>query len=187
MKRNNKGFTLVELIIATAILGIVVTGIYGFMVTGANSYRSVSSSIQLQTAAQQAMGQIQETVLDCDTAVYVPTAGEALYLLNQDSDTDKYTLCAYTLDADGLNYQQLTATTATEVSAIEGSKKHPLSELATDFMAETGESDGGRISGITITLTLERDGKSYTGTQTIALRNSPKTVDSLETLLTLAS
>ncbi len=186
-KGNNKGFTLVELIIATAILGIVVVGIFGFMQTGANSYRSVSSGIRLQTAAQQAMSQVQETVLDCDTAMYISTAGDAMYLLSRDDDTDDYTLSAYQMGSDDLEYRQLSVTSATDESSIEASEAHMLSEDVSAFSADAGETENGRVTGVGITLTLERDGKSYTGKQTIALRNTPQLANSVEELLDQAS
>lgn len=192
MKRNNRGFTLVEMIIATAILGIVIVGVFGFMLAGANSYRSVSTNVRLQTAAQQVMNQIQETVLDCDTAIYAPeVTGNELYLLNTSTDPatgdEINTISVYKPGAGTLDYWQTDVTAATlEAELIAESEKHTISDEATYFYASLDKS-GAAVNSVTVEVTLTRQGKTYTGRQTIALRNQPKALASAAEILAAAN
>ena len=52
---NNRGFTLIELIISIAILAVVMVAALGFMGTGANLYTRNSIQIGLQNASEQAL------------------------------------------------------------------------------------------------------------------------------------
>lgn len=181
MKRNNRGFTLIELIVAVAILGIVAAGAFGFMVSGANSYRSIFSGVSLQYASQQAMNQIQETVIDCNTAVYVPPAGDEVYLLSVD-DAGIYTVRSYVFSVGAVDYRQTEVTSGSETTTVTDSDPHLLTNDVTAFSADVKEKSGKAVS-VTITVTLTRQDKTYTGTQDIALRNTPVVVPSLEKLL----
>ena len=52
---NNRGFTLIELIVSIAILAVVMVAALGFMGTGANLYTRNSIQIGLQNASEQAL------------------------------------------------------------------------------------------------------------------------------------
>lgn len=66
---NNKGLTLVELIITIAIVGIVSGSIVGFMVTGANGYTRTNSDVNLQYEVQLTMNQLQDMIIDADKGI----------------------------------------------------------------------------------------------------------------------
>lgn len=184
IKRNSKGFTLIELIVATAILCVVAVGAFTFMVAGANSYRSVYTNVSLQYAMQQAMGQIQETVLDCNTAIFgSDTAGDdQLYLLSQNPDKT-YTLRTYTLSDGNIFYQEIPSVTKdTSPGSIAGSEKHLLVQNVTDFTAVI-DHDGSQVLSVSISVQLTRQGKTCASTQEIAPRNRAVPASSLEALL----
>lgn len=183
-KQNNKGFTLIELIVATALLGIVAAGAFGFMVAGANSYRSVYTNVSLQYAMQQAMGQIQETILDCNTAVCgSDAAGSALYLLNRDETTGAYTVRAYTLSDGSVLFQQADdVQKSTNPAAITGSDPHILVQNVSSFAVQIHKS-GDQAVSVTVSLDLTQQGKTYSSTQEIALRNRVPQTATLENLL----
>lgn len=64
MRDNNKGLSLVELIVAIAIMAIVGLAIGGFMVTGTRSYASSSAEVNLQYEAQLVSNQINDLLID---------------------------------------------------------------------------------------------------------------------------
>ncbi|PXV93319.1 prepilin-type N-terminal cleavage/methylation domain-containing protein [Lachnotalea glycerini] len=74
--QNNKGLTLIELIVAIAIVGIVSVSIVSFMVMGANSYKKANSDINLQYEAQLTMNQLQDMVIDADKGITYERKGE---------------------------------------------------------------------------------------------------------------
>ena len=79
MKKNQKGFTLVELIIAVAIVAIVSVTIVSFMIAGSRSYASSSTETNIQQEAQIAMNQISDLIIDTSKAVtykYQADAGD---------------------------------------------------------------------------------------------------------------
>ncbi|MCR5602470.1 MAG: type II secretion system GspH family protein, partial [Lachnospiraceae bacterium] len=51
---KNGGFTLVEILIAAAIVGILGAGIFGFMSVGANNFRESRTEVNLQNESQLA-------------------------------------------------------------------------------------------------------------------------------------
>ena len=67
--KENKGITLVELVVAIAILAIASTAIVSFMITGTKSYASSSADINLQYEAQLVLTQIQELMVDATEGV----------------------------------------------------------------------------------------------------------------------
>ena len=76
MRKDQKGFTLVELIIAVAILAIVTLAVCGFIVVGSRSYTSANTDIMLQQDAQLALNQISDVIIDTtDSISYGVRAG----------------------------------------------------------------------------------------------------------------
>lgn len=75
---NNKGFTLVEVMTAVAIIGLVITAITGFMVVGSRTFASTSSEVNLQYESQLAFNQLQDLVIDTSLGIaysYVDSSG----------------------------------------------------------------------------------------------------------------
>ena len=48
VRKDQRGFTIVELLIAVAILSIVVASVCGFILVGSNSYAAANSDINVQ-------------------------------------------------------------------------------------------------------------------------------------------
>lgn len=69
MKENNKGFSLLELVIAMCILTIIGFMLLSIIQSGTNSYSRTSKSINVQNEAQLAMDQIQEILIDATNGV----------------------------------------------------------------------------------------------------------------------
>ena len=73
---NNRGFTLIELIVSIAILAVVMVAALGFMGTGANLYTRNSIQIGLQNASEQALTQMDQEILDADTGLVWKAAAD---------------------------------------------------------------------------------------------------------------
>lgn len=69
MRKDHKGFTLVELIIAVAIMSIVTLAVCGFIVVGSRSYASANTDIMLQQEAQLALNQISDVIIDTTDSI----------------------------------------------------------------------------------------------------------------------
>lgn len=80
-KADNRGLTLVELLIAIAITSVVAVAIFGFIVVGARSFSSTSSDINIQHEAQLVFNQLQDLLVD--TAIGVD------YMYSDSAETDK--------------------------------------------------------------------------------------------------
>lgn len=77
-KRNNKGYTLVELLITLAIFGIIMLGIAMIMRTTSISYLNGSSEVAMQTEVQIVANQLEELLVDATTdftGVYTDASG----------------------------------------------------------------------------------------------------------------
>lgn len=68
-KLNNDGFSMVELLVATAILGIVSVIIYSFMVSGSRFYEKTSADTDIQMEAQLVANQISDLIIDCEVNI----------------------------------------------------------------------------------------------------------------------
>ncbi|MCR5225663.1 MAG: prepilin-type N-terminal cleavage/methylation domain-containing protein [Eubacterium sp.] len=75
---NNKGFTLVELVVAFAILALIATGIVGIMSSNSVLFRKTKKDINISTSAQESYNKITEDLMQ---AKYVYIEG---YTANTD-------------------------------------------------------------------------------------------------------
>ena len=69
MKKNQKGFTIVELLIAITILSIVMAVVCGFILVGSRSYAAGNSDINVQQEAQLALNQMSDVMIDTTRSV----------------------------------------------------------------------------------------------------------------------
>ena len=74
-KKNKKGFTLVELVVGTAILSIIGLTTAMLMTSGTNMYRNVHRRSTVLFKSQVAATQLQQAIVDCEYpfAVYNDT------------------------------------------------------------------------------------------------------------------
>ena len=175
LKKNNRGFTLTELIVATAILGIIAAATSAFMAAGARTYSSVSYSIRLQYEAQLVMAQLQEYAVDCadgiawDDALPWDEDAKILYIVN---GTDVH-LFKFDSETGSLSYAEVSKADELNEGSI-------IYELTAEHIADMDVTldDGQAV----ITLQMQRNSKTYSATQIIALRNRPEHATSWVTL-----
>lgn len=98
IKKNNLGFTLVELICAIAILAIISVSIVTFITVSSTSFKESNTEVNLQYETQVAVNRIKDLIMDTNRAVcyYVTPGAEAgdpdvannLLVLNEEVATD---------------------------------------------------------------------------------------------------
>ena len=166
LRKNNRGFTLTELIVSTAILGIVALATSAFMIAGTRTYSSVNYTVRLQYEAQIAMAQLQEYTVDCTDGIAWDDDAKILYIVNgndvhlfkYDPDLTKQTLSyAKTTKAATLNVPPTSYALAAE----------HITDM--DVKLSKGQAE--------ITLQMQRNNKTYSATQIIAMRNRPVVED----------
>ena len=164
LKKNRKGFTLVELLVAFGILAVVMVMVGSIIKMGSGTYKGISDNLNLQAESQLAMSQIHEYVIDCNAAVAYDKNSYALYLFNAHSEDDKYDGYKLAMSSGTLwLYTRIVDTPST--SGFTDSDKQPMSRNVTSFEAEL---DGHSVK---ITLEYGLGGDTYTAEQTIAFRN----------------
>lgn len=182
--KNNKAFTLVELLVSLTIFLIVLTAIFGLMLTSARTYTSVNNNLSLQTESQLASNQLSNYLIDCNEAVGM-TNSNTLVIINEDSNTTDAIYTAYVFEFDSsakeLNYGK---TTVTKVVNAQGAVTYSgsLDDVATDLISKDVKSftvtlnsnSDNNITSVDYTLDMENRTKELTVSKTVALRNSPQ-------------
>lgn len=70
MRKNNKGLTLIELVVTIAIIAIFSGVVVSLIGLGSNTYRATSGNAKIQMETQEAADQIQNLIIDANRSVY---------------------------------------------------------------------------------------------------------------------
>lgn len=89
MRTDNRGLTLVELLVSIAIASIVSIAIFSFMIVGARSFQKTSADVNVQHESQLVLNQLQDLLVDTNVGVEY----------NKDESTSDATLTLYNYDA----------------------------------------------------------------------------------------
>lgn len=193
--KKNKGFTLIEMVVAFAVLSIAVFGIGGFFVSAARSYSSVSDETSLQYEAQLALNQVENMLIDSTLGVsynYVDEAGSYQFVKKDGDATGtaaSKVLYAYNineadpakLDIMMLKWVKATNAIYYRVEQITGSVTSInsiniaegdwdlLAEDVTSFAVDLSEYE--KTKKVKLHLDFENRSKDYETTGTVVLRN----------------
>lgn len=164
-KLNNKGISLVELVIGIAISAIVISILAMMMATSSNNYRTTSAEVSLQSEAQTILNQLETLVMEAYNVKYDSASGQ-LTIYQNDAD---YKI---TLKSDHKLYFVKTPKPGTAGS------EELFGEYVDSFsVVDTGS--GNQNKTIKISLTLQNGTKTYhVDNSLITLRNKIKTVNS---------
>ena len=191
MKKDNHGFTLVELIVCVVILSIVFLAAFGFMTAGARSYTTVQARIDLQFQSQLALNQMGYYLGNANVGVNY--SNDKLYIVSADdgSIVTKDTACkvqVFALSGGKLTYGS-SDPGGIEPIVTDGQYTLNLSCIntsdlvtanVTNFSVTLTPADANatvkEINSAEIRLTLQNGNATYTATQTVALRNAPQLV-----------
>ena len=183
-KRDSKGFTLLELIIAVAVLSVIMVMIFSIMSSGSVFFNKSNTMMKVSYSLQETMSQIKETVIDCSLAIKIEESGGTEFVVINKTGADSYMACAYKYDHDAevLKYGETTFTGTGDANLptrIEENYK-VLTEGVKAFSATPviatitdGETSLYRVRSLKVSVTVEKNGRSDTAVETIAPRNNP--------------
>ncbi|MCM1307654.1 MAG: prepilin-type N-terminal cleavage/methylation domain-containing protein [Butyrivibrio sp.] len=84
-RKRNKGFSLLEVLVAVAITAIIATLLAAFISSGSRSFKKQSNSIDLQNMLQETSNKITDSLMEA-TSVTIKEQEDALWIYTGDFD-----------------------------------------------------------------------------------------------------
>ncbi len=186
-KLNNKGLTLIEMVVAIAIIGIFSTVVMTFITSGANFYRKVSITTKLQSDMQTTLESIENAIMDTNVKIIYTSGGTSI---ENDIDSTaavqkKLTLerTDPTADEDSKRYlltifewkpseQKLYYNNGYEENGVINESATAMAVLAenvSDFQVDISKAKSEGI--VLFRLTLKKGDKEISQLYTVTLRN----------------
>ena len=195
-KLNNKGLTLIEMVVAIAIIGIFSTVVMNFITSGANFYRKVSITAKLQSDMQTTLERIENAVMDTNLKMTYTvggtstgsdlnsTAAEDKQLLlesvdqntqdSNNSDGKRHPVIAFEwAAADQKLYYASGFRSGDKLKGIGGTSKAVLTENVSEFQVDISKAKSEGI--VLFRLTLKKGDKEISQLYTVTLRNKVST------------
>ncbi len=164
--KNNKGYTLVELLVAMAIFAVVMAEVCNMMQQSSKLYLNGTYEIDLQTEAQQIVQQMEELLIDANVSVNVLPSAVGLSVNDIEIVNHDVTYrIQYTQPNPSVSYGDIYLT-VTGASAASNSLMGEYVESLSLNMAEYETA-----SKITLEIALRNDKYTYTTSKDIYLRN----------------
>ena len=184
MKKDNRGFTLIELIICMAIFAILVTSVFGFMLASSRSYSAITNRLNLSLQSQLTMNQLGEYIMDCNEGlVYTNNTSttpntSTLYVIDKGSIDTKYDVNIFQLKPDGCIYYgyggNVATLSGTTFSFTSFEANNLLAENVTSFsVTQKLNSDNTKVISAVVSIVFTKNSAASSARRTIALRNCP--------------
>lgn len=162
-KSNNKGFTLVELIIVMAIMGLVGLAVAGFIGTSSSQYKSATKEVDLQYEAQIFMNQLGNMVQSATKVTaftYSATAGDVeVFEVTKKSEDPESGNIVYKLT---LNLDK---------SKVYMQKDSGSKELMAEYVSGFKATIDKDKNSVNFDVDFKNDNKTYNVTQNFTMRN----------------
>lgn len=178
MKENrntNKGYTLVELLVATAILVIMLLEIYSVMANSTTIYRNGNYEVQLQTEAQQVILQLEDLMVDCNGSISYDEASKVLSISTNvvDYSGGAPTPVVYTVSYVPAGTAIVSGTTPSPFGQLAYQKTGmttpiPLADYVEEFSVDMS---GYTNDNVTLNIKLANEDYEYSASESIYLRN----------------
>ncbi|WP_455721963.1 PulJ/GspJ family protein [Agathobacter sp.] len=162
---KNAGFTLVELIVVMAIMGLVGLAVAGFIGTSANQYKSASKEVDLQYESQILMNQLGDMVQSATkvtTYKGTTTTGEVLKIDIQKDTTDKDGNTTTVIYHIYMDYDK----NKLYLQKGDGNK-----ELMAEYISDFSSSIDKDKNSVNFDVDFKNDDKTYNSTQNFTMRN----------------
>lgn len=177
IKKDQRGFTMIELLTAIAILAILAGSVIFIMNSSSKTYSKLSVEAQLQSEAQMVANMITELAIDSSNAVNSATE---TYNQNYDETEGKILVLESTLNSvkkqyvigkkQGEEKLYLAERTYDASSSTWGSLSEALlGEYITDFTVDTSRVEKENV--LMFTLSYTKNGRTYDGNYQVLMRN----------------
>lgn len=174
MTRNNKGFSLIELVIAIAILAVAGVAIFGFVVNTSNSYSRTNKEVKLQYEQQLAVNQIRDMIVESDKGIYFDAASKSLALYgavkkdNEGTKSYPVTVIRFVQPEGKMYFGTKDFSAGSEITFADVSTSKILSENVTEFNVDLTNVKKDKVL-FQVTFTV--GDREQTVKETVALRN----------------
>jgi len=183
--RNNKGFSLVELIVAFAITAIAGLAVFGLMSAGTNHFTRTGNDVGLQYEQQVVVNRLRDVLLESSDALSYDDSTKELVVYSQEdmgptapgalTHDYKYRVTKIYLDGTILRYvtqlyDDVADVTASGLYVSDTSDPNVgiFGEEVQDISFDLSKIDEGKIG---FTISFESNGKLITSDQIVSLRN----------------
>ena len=180
--QNKKGFTLVELVVGTAILAVIGLTTTMLMTSGTNSFRFVHRRSTVLFKSQVAATQLQQAIVDCEYpfAVFEDTllVGDKEEVEVEDEEGHitkevKKVIHVYRFSEDD-GVVLLRTDIVNDDGYTEGEEEVPFcfNVVSIDYEPEVSPEDNSAYA-LKFNLEIEKSGLNYKRNEVLSLRNHP--------------
>ena len=176
MRQDNKGYTLIELIVTLLVSSVVALATVGFWAVATKNYRLANAEVTLQLESQVTTNQISELIIESKAVAFETTAGREggeAYKILAITGTEDGTDCVYYFV---LNHNKnellfakdtdMTKTPSDIITQCLNSQEALLSRYITDLeITQIG------TTLYQLTLSFQFDGRTFISSTNITSRN----------------
>lgn len=187
---NQKGMSLIEVVVSLTIMSIVVVMVFRFVQVGLNTSSSTTKTANIQKEAQTTVNQLKDWIMETNKGIvcYGPGVNyDQVVALYNDGETAKeryVQLIFYRAAEQALYYEKVAVTgsefcgTEREIAALAEQisltgtwKEYLFSQYISSFSLERSSRKSKQV---TLSITYENQGKSYETSNIIMMRNEPQ-------------
>ena len=167
---DNRGVTLMEMVVSVAIIGIFGAVVAGFVTSGANFYRKSADTVQVQSDMQNTMDTVENQIMNASEGIgYTDNGDTRVLTTNRRTFVATGGMTPYTdvitwKAAEEKLYYARTSTDSSLAAA-----ESVLAEYVTDFSVDMSQAKSEGV--VRFSITINKRGKEETQACTVTLRN----------------